>query len=100
MIKMIDKNDINELLDNWYNTKLKITSLEKKCDKYKKYCEKILNKMEKNELSTSVYNLKRVTSTRSSVSKKDLPKNIWDQYSHQVTFSSFYLKPKKKLPTE
>lgn len=29
MIKMIDKNDINELLDNWYNTKLKITSLEK-----------------------------------------------------------------------
>lgn len=97
---MIDKNDINELLDSWYSTKLKIACLEKKCDKYKNYCDKILNKMEKNSLSTYDYNLKRVTSTRSTVSKKDLPKNIWDQYSNKVTFSSFYLKPKKKLSKE
>lgn len=55
--------------------------------------------MEKNELSTSVYNLKELL-LHEVLYQKDLPKNIWDQYSHQVTFSSFYLKPKKKLPIE
>jgi hypothetical protein len=95
---MVDKNDINELLDTWYNTKLKISHLQKKCDKYKQYCEKIMNKIDKNSLTTVDYDLKRVSSNRSSVSKKDLPKDIWDKYSNEVTFSSFYLKPKKKLP--
>ena len=30
--------DINELLDNWYKTKIEINSLEKQCEKYKRYC--------------------------------------------------------------
>ena len=35
----IDKNDIEELLNNWYKAKAEIALLEKKCDKYKKYSE-------------------------------------------------------------
>jgi hypothetical protein len=36
--------DINSLLDKWYEAKQEISSLEKKIEKYKMYVEDIMNK--------------------------------------------------------
>jgi len=91
----MDKNDIDDLLDTWYKTKLQIASLEKKCEKYKKYCEKIMDKNEQNSITSSDYVLKRTQTTRSTVSKKDLPKDIWNTYSKESSFPIYYLKQKK-----
>ena len=91
----MDKNDIDDLLDTWYKTKIQIASLEKKCEKYKKYCEKIMNNNEENSITSSDYVLKRTQTTRSTVSKKDLPKDIWNKYSKESSFPIYYLKQKK-----
>ena len=91
----MDKNDIDDLLDTWYKTKLQISLLEKKCDKYKKYCEKIMNNNEQNNISSTDYVLKRSQITRATVSKKDLPKDIWSKYSKESTFPIYYLIQKK-----
>ena len=92
---IIDKNDIEELLDNWYKAKLEIALLEKKCDKYKKYSEKIMNDTNKNVLTSANYTLKKVDMSRSTISKNDVPSNIWNEYSKKSSFSSYYLNPKK-----
>lgn len=92
---MIDKNDIDELLETWYNTKLQISVLEKKCEKFKRYCEKIMDEMDKNTLSSDEYSLKRTMLTKTTVSKKDLPKDIWNKYCSETSYTAFYLKPKK-----
>lgn len=92
---MIDKNDIEELLESWNNAKLEISKYEKLCDKYKTYCDKIMNKLDKDDLSSSKYTLKRKEMTRSTISKKDLPKDIWNKYCNESSFSVFYLKSKK-----
>ena len=91
----MDKNDIDDLLDTWYKTKLQIASLEKKCEKYKKYCEKIMNKNEEDLIISSEYVLKRAHTTRATVSKKDLPTDIWNKYSKESSFPIYYLKQKK-----
>jgi hypothetical protein len=96
-IKMIDKNDIEELLDVWFKTKEEIAVLEKKCEKYKKYCEKILDNLEENNISSNDYSLKRINLTKGTISKKDVPSDIWKQYSREVTYPVYYLKAKKTI---
>ena len=92
---MNDKIDINEILETWYNTKEEISKLEKKCEKYKRYCEKVMNSEDKNTLSSDDYNLKRTLLTKTTISKKDLPKDIWNDYCTKTSYMAFYLKPKK-----
>ena len=88
--------DIDELFENWFEIKQQITLLEKKCDKYKKYSEKLLNKLDKNSISSSDYNLKRVNMTRKTLSKKDVPLDIWNKYSKETHVTSYYLHPLKR----
>lgn len=91
----MDKNDIEELLDKWYKTKQEIAFLEKKCEKYKRYSEKILNNLNVNNLVTHDFTLKRVDITKSTLSKKDVPPELWNKYSNEVSYPVYYLKPKK-----
>jgi hypothetical protein len=92
--------DINDLLDNWYKTKQEISILENKCDKYKKVCEKLMDKLEKNSLNSMYYSLKKIDITKSTISKNNVPDDIWDRYSKKTKYSSFYLNPiiNKKSP--
>lgn len=92
----MDKNDIDEILDNWYKTKQEISLLEKKCERYKKCSEKIMNNLNKNNLSTTKYNLKKINISKSTISKNDVPIDIWNKYSKISSFSSYYLNPIKK----
>ena len=88
---MSDDIDIDELLQKWYETKAEIATLEKKCEKYKRCSEKIMENMNKNLLSTSKFILKKVDMTRNTISKNDVPVEIWNKYSKETSFSSFYL---------
>lgn len=90
---MIDNEDLDELLEAWYKVKSEIAYLERKCEKYKKYCETILDKKEIDILTGTKYVLKRTTTTRTSISKKDLPRDIWVKYSTKTSFNAYFLKP-------
>ena len=90
---MSDEINIDELLEKWYETKAEIVLLEKKCEKFKKCSEKIMDKLNKDKLTASKFVLKRVEMTRNTVSKNDIPKDIWNRYSKETKFSSFYLTP-------
>ena len=93
---MISDEDINDLLENWYETKLQIANLEKKCDKYKKYSEKILDELGKNKHDTKNFSIKRTNMSRSTISKKDVPSDIWNKYSNISTYTAYYIVPKNK----
>ena len=85
--------DIDDLLSNWYKTKQEICLLEQKCEKYKKASEKIMNQTEKDVLITDSYCLKKTDITRSTISKADVPSDIWNRYSKKTSYSSFHLNP-------
>ena len=93
---MISDEDINDLLSNWYETKLQIANLEKKCDKYKKYSEKILDELGKNKYESKNFSIKRTNMSRSTISKKDVPSDIWNEYSNTSTYTAYYIVPKNK----
>jgi hypothetical protein len=88
--------DIDNLLDNWYKTKQEISVLEEKCEKYKKVSTKLMEQIEKNSLNSASYSLKKIDITKSTISKNDVPNDVWDKYSKKTKYSSFYLNPVNK----
>jgi hypothetical protein len=72
----ISKSDIDELLKKWYETKQEISLLEAKCEKYKKYADKIMKDTNNTIISNSYYTLQRKEMSRSSVSKKKVRSSI------------------------
>lgn len=90
----MDSKDIETLLEKWFETKQKISELEEKCEKYKRCTERIMNNKDINEISTSFHKVKRREITRTSLSKKDVPKDIWNKFSKENTYSVYYLTEK------
>jgi hypothetical protein len=90
----MSNSDIDSLLENWYNTKSQITSLEKKLEKYKEFAEQILDKMGEDKISSKDYTLKRIGINKTSISKADLPPDIFEQYSKELFYNSYYLTKK------
>ena len=88
--------DIDDLFDNWYKAKQEISLLEQKCEKYKKVSEKLMTQMEKNILNSKLYSLKKIDIVKSTISKTDLPDDIWYKYSKKTKYSSLYLNPINK----
>lgn len=87
----IDKDDISTLLDRWSDDKAKIAQLEGRIEKYKRLVGKIMDEKDIDELASSTYKVKRRTQSRSTISKTDVPNDIWKEYSRKVSFDSFYL---------
>jgi hypothetical protein len=91
-----DTNDIDTLLDKWYDTKEQIGILEKKLEKYKKYAERIMDNEDKDELSNFNYKLTRRNMSRTTLSKEDMPKDIWNKYARNINYPMYILRKNKE----
>jgi hypothetical protein len=90
-----DEKDVNILLEKWYETKEQISSLEKKLDKYKKYAEKIMDNNDLDSLSSSTFSLTKREMSRNILSKDDVPPEVWNKYSRNITYPMFVIRKKK-----
>ena len=88
--------DTEDLLDNWYKAKQEISILEKKCEKYKKAAEKLMSQTQKNTLKSTSYSLKKIDISKNTISKNDVPDEIWYRYSKRTSYNSFYLNTNDK----
>jgi hypothetical protein len=91
MKKSINKTDISTLLDQWYDAKNSIAELEDKIEKYKKLASKVMNNNNTNIITDGTYTIKRKEIERFTISKKDVPNNIWKEYSKKNNYNAFYL---------
>jgi hypothetical protein len=93
---MADEIDIDNLLSNWFEAKQRIAELEKKCDKYKSIADKVLNIKGEDSLKSKTLKLTKSDIERQSISKKDVPKDIWKAYAKLSSFSTYRLTQIKK----
>jgi hypothetical protein len=98
-------SDFSELIDKFIDIKQKLTEMEKKHEKYRKiisdYMAKddIKNMRHKSE-NGDIYVLKKTLMARQSVSKEDLPKEIWEKYAKTSTFHTIRVDKEKKEKKE
>ena len=84
--------DIDNLFENWYEVKEQIKVLENKCEKYKKYAEKIMASSNQTTLSNEVYSLTKREMSRTILAKDDVPREIWSKYSKNIKYPMFVIR--------
>jgi hypothetical protein len=88
-------DDMSNLLEHWAETKEKITQLEKDLEKYKRLAARIMSREDSNIIKNNFYTLKRRELFRETLSKQDVPDEIWRKYSKSHSYSAFYLSKTK-----
>ena len=86
----------DDILDSWFNIKEEISSLEKKCEKYKKAIINIMDAEGSDELKNKIYKVNRRIISKRTVSMERLPKDIAEKYSKETVYSSLYISKNKK----
>ena len=90
-----NETDIETLLERWSDAKVELAEIEKRIEKYKRLANKIMNNRDGNTISSYNHTLKRKDMSRTSISKQDVPDNIWEKYARKNTYTAYYLTKNK-----
>jgi len=90
--------DLDKILEKWDKYKKELSEIEKKVQKYKELVEKYMNEETVNSLETKNYTVSRINCSKSTVSKKDVPEEIWNKYERRSKYWMYTLKHKKNIP--
>lgn len=87
--------DMDQLLEKWADARNKMTDLEKRIDHYKKIAKQQLIRNNIKKYENEFFKLSLSTHNRTSVQKKDVPQDIWDQYAKSKEVEYITLTEKK-----
>lgn len=91
---MATSDDINNLLEHWMDVKNQLSDLELSLSKYKKLASKIMSKNDTTTLYSDNYVLQQRNISKKTLSKDDVPKEIWNKYAKTTTYTAYYLSKK------
>ncbi len=88
-------SELDVCVDKYLAYKSQMDELNLKLLKYKKNIKTILKKQEKTEMETNHGYVSLKTATKSFVTKKNLPKDLWDKYSSSTKYETLTVRQKK-----
>jgi len=91
----MDTTEVKDLVKKWYESKRKAADYEKIAEKTK---DIIVSYMEENELDTirtDDYVVTKKSMSRNFLTKKDMPEEVWQKYSRNKVYDSYYIKLRK-----
>ena len=92
-------SDLDSTIAKFIETKNKLEDLQKRHERYRKIIEEHMISEGVVELTQKVdsdsYQIKKTLMTRETISKKELPKEVWDRYSKASSFSIIRVKKLK-----
>lgn len=78
----------DEDISKFIEIKIKMDELQKRHDKYRKIIEEHMLKQGLNSLEHQNYKIKKSLLSRESISKKELPQDIWDKYCKSSSYTT------------
>lgn len=91
----VKETDIAILLEHWTDAKAEISELEKKIEKYKRLANRIMDQKGAETVSSTQYTLARKNISRSTISKRDVPEQVWEKYSKKCSYPAYYISVNK-----
>ena len=86
------KKDDRELFTKFIQIKQKLDELQERHDRYRKNIEEYMAKEDITSIEHTVdgknYNVKKSLMSRESISKKELPEDIWNKYCKSSSFTT------------
>jgi hypothetical protein len=92
---------MSETIAKWIDMKEKIAELEKKHEKYRNMIQDFMEKDNITELpyvdsNNKKYSIKKSILHRETLSKKDIPSHLWDQYHKTSSYTMLRLSENEK----
>jgi hypothetical protein len=91
----MDVQDLKETIEDWYQLKRRLNDLEKRIDQNR---DKIIKYMDENNVDTVLTEdliVKRIDTERESISKKDIPADLWSKYSKKTKSHMYRIQTRK-----
>jgi cytochrome c-type biogenesis protein CcmH/NrfG len=85
-------SQLDALLAKWHNAKQELSLAETNVKKYRDRINGVMDDKAKNELRTENFSVSRRTISKETVSKSDLPADIWGRYASKSVYTALYLK--------
>ena len=83
-------HQISDSLTKFIEIKNKLAELEKRYEKYRKIIEQHMVENQISKINHTIdndhYSIKKTASSRQSISKKDLPSDIWNKYCKSTSY--------------
>lgn len=89
-------NGIDKFLEDMCETKSQINKLEKYYEKLKRKASRFMDNENTDRMEGKHYVARRNVYNREHISKKDLPKDIWDRYKSITLVSTLKVGRKKR----
>ena len=83
-----------DVLEEWFEAKLKLEKLEKRIAKCKAIIGKEMNNKGVDKLKIGSFSVSRRRNTRTYVTKETVPEEIWKKYSTRCSYDAFFLSKK------
>ena len=91
--------DISETINKFIEAKQKLADWEKRHDKYKTIIEEYMRDRDLSSLQHSSedidYEIKKLIMNRETLSKKDVPADVWERYSKSTRYTMIRLDKKQ-----
>jgi len=91
----VTDNDIENLLVQWARAKEEIAKQEKRIEKFKKLANRILDGQDEKSIRGDEYTLTRRDMSRTTITKHDVPDQIWEKYARPCTYQAYFLSKNK-----
>lgn len=88
--------DIDRLIQKYDEVRATISEYEKKLQKYKERIEKYCKDKNIDNYENDTFTVKKQFQTRSVMTKKSVPEDIWEKYSTVSKIEFFTVKKKKE----
>lgn len=85
------QEDIDKLLEEWFRIKTKLTELEHRRERCKLLAEKIMRHENTDKLENANYKVERRLGHRTSITKANVPPEVWSKYAETATTTSYYI---------
>lgn len=92
----MQSEEIHSLLEKWEDCRRTIDMMEKKIKRYRQTVEQYLEKNNLSEFENERFKVKRNIQQRSLLTKKMVPKEVWEMYSLPQRVEFITLTEKKK----
>lgn len=85
-------DQIKEKVSEWYKMKEQAAFFDKKADKLRNDIMSYMKDINIDSIVTTDYIVKKKELSRESVTKKDLPEDVWKQYCKRLNYETLTIK--------
>ena len=92
MTSSLTDSELEKLFAEWYKVKIQVKKLTEQEEKIKKLVNKEMDREGSNKLESKHYICSRRSVGRETLSRKDVPNSVWEQYKKRTEYKNLILK--------